>query len=172
MIMGRTKGATDIPPRKKAQILAKKNSRQFSRIEIAADAGVAVRTVQNITNESVSLEVLQMAEEYERDLLTYAKANAMKAHKRTFDTIDELNAKDAAVVAEKNFNMAQIIQNKPTVIAQSSPEELARQMFAYLMKELKNELENGEITPEDAAEEVYEHYPEARELKLLGDSSV
>ncbi len=119
MIMGRTKGATDIPPRKKALILAKKNSRQFSRIEIAADAGVAVRTVQNITNESVSLEVLQMAEEYERDFLTYARANAMKAQMQTFKKIDELNAKDAATVAEKNFNMAQIIQNKPTQIVGS-----------------------------------------------------
>ncbi len=62
--------------------------------------------------------------------------------------------------------MVQIIQNKPTIITQSSPEELARQLFAYLLKKIPN------ITEEKAAEAVYKHYPEVRELKLLGDSNV
>ncbi len=92
----------------------------------------------------------------------------MKAHKRTFDTIDELNAKDAAVVAEKNFNMSQIIQNRPTVINRDTPETLARALFNYLLEKLADD----GITPELAAEAVYKHYPEAREIKLLGDRSV
>ncbi len=87
----------------------------------------------------------------------------MKAAQRTFDPIDELPANKAKTVAEKNFNMSQVIQSKATQITYNSPEDLARQLFAYLLREMPY------IAPEKAEEFVRELYPEAKELKLLGD---
>jgi len=54
-----------------------------------------------------------MASEYEREILTYAQATTMKASIHTFNTIDELTADKAAVVMEKSFKIAQILQNRP-----------------------------------------------------------
>jgi DNA-binding XRE family transcriptional regulator len=110
--MARTKGASDIPPRKKARILAKKNTQQYTRSELAKEFNVSEITIAKLNQNSVTPEVRKMAEKYQRDFITYAEAIAMKAQIQTFERLDELSADRAILVAEKNFNLAQILLSR------------------------------------------------------------
>jgi len=110
--MARTKGASDIPPRKKARILAKKNTQQYTRSELAKEFNVSEITIAKLNQNSVTAEVRKMAEKYQRDFITYAEAIAMKAQIQTFERLDELSADRAILVAEKNFNLAQILLSR------------------------------------------------------------
>ena len=110
--MARTKGASDIPPRKKARILAKKNTRVYTRSELAKEFNVSEITIAKLNQNSVTAEVRKMAEKYQRDFITYAEAIAMKAQIQTFERLDELSADRAILVAEKNFNLAQILLSR------------------------------------------------------------
>ena len=101
-----------------------------------------------------------MSRSYEGDFLTYAKANALKAARRTYEMIDELTADKAAVVAEKNFNMVQILQNRPTAITQTQ-DEIAVKFFYYLKSRVDWDLET-------IIEAVKIDYPNF-EPKMLGD---
>ncbi len=55
-----------------------------------------------------------MAQELERKFIQFVKATAMKAQQQTFDTIDELSADKAAMVAEKNFKIVERYRNRST----------------------------------------------------------
>jgi predicted transcriptional regulator len=161
--MARTKGASDIPPRKKARILAKKNTQQYTRSELAKEFNVSEITIAKLNQNSVTPEVRKMAEKYQRDFITYAQAIAMKAQQRTFDTINELNAKDAAIVAEKNFKMVQIIQNRPTqIINEPTDEEIAKELLWRLVN-------NRQWSKKEALEEIKQAYPDVDTTKLLTD---
>ena len=104
-----------------------------------------------------------MASVYERKILTYAQAIAMKAQQRTFDTINELKAKDAAIVAEKNFKMVQIIQNRPTqIINEPTDEEIAKELLWRLVN-------NRQWSKKEALEEIKQAYPDVDTTKLLTD---
>jgi len=162
--MPRTKGASEIPPRKRARILAKKNTNQYNRSEIALSEKVSLPTVDNITMDTVSPQVRKMADKYTRDFVTYADANAMKAQIRTFNTIDELTADKAAGVAEKNFNMAQISRNLPTQITNKlTDEDLARELLFRLVN-------NRGWTQEKAEAGIKMRFPDF-DLKLLNESN-
>lgn len=168
--MPRTKGATDIPKRKKARILAKKNVQELTVIEIAAQEGVCRNSVIAIKPETVSADVLAMAQKYERDFILYAEANALKAQKRTFDTIGELSADKAAIVAEKNFNMSRLWRNQPTSIVQTQESKIEH--YATLTRKIANELG---ITVEETFQVVIEDIPsefvEGVRGRLLGDGN-
>ncbi len=110
--MPKAKGTTDIPKRKRAQILADKNTQLSTPSAIAAKYNVSRSTVHKITDKKVTADVLAMASEYEREILTYAQATTMKASIQTFNTIDELTADKAAVIMEKSFRIAQILHNR------------------------------------------------------------
>ena len=110
--MPKSKGTTDIPKRIKAQILADKNAQLSTPSAIAAKYNVSRSTVHKITDLSVTADVLAIASEYEREILTYAQATTIKASIQTFNTIDELTADKAAVVMEKSFRIAQILHNR------------------------------------------------------------
>lgn len=132
--MARTKGTKDIPKRKKAQILAEKNLGLSSQADIAKKHGVHFTTVSKITEESVPPAVLEMSKRYLAQYRIYAEANAMKAQIQAFDTMHELNAKDATAVAEKNFNMIQALDNAATTnYSQMSDEELAKGIYKSLL---------------------------------------
>ena len=161
--MPKAKGTMDIPKRKRAQILAEKNTQLSTPSAIAAKYNVSRSTVHKITDRSVSGEVLAMASVYERKILTYTQAIAMKAQQRTFDTINELNAKDAAIVAEKNFKMVQIIQNRPTqIINEPTDEEIAKELFWRLVN-------NRQWSEEKALEGIKQAYPDVDTSKFLTD---
>ena len=161
--MARTKGASDIPPRKKARILAKKNTQQYTRSELAKEFNVSEITIAKLNQNSVTAEVRKMAEKYQRDFITYAQAIAMKAQQRTFDTINELNAKDATIVAEKNFKMVQILQNRPTqIINEPTDEEIAKELLWRLVN-------NRQWSKKEALEEIKQAYPDVDTTKLLTD---
>ena len=161
--MARTKGASDIPPRKKARILAKKNTQQYTRSELAKEFNVSEITIAKLNQNSVTPEVRKMAEKYQRDFITYAQAIAMKAQQRTFDTLNELNAKDATIVAEKNFKMVQIIQNRPTqIINEPTDEEIAKELLWRLVN-------NRQWSKKEALEEIKQAYPDVDTAKLLID---
>lgn len=156
--MPRIKGTKDIPKAKKARILAKKNTQLATQVSIARDEKVSKSVVSRITESSVPPDVLQLSKKYELQYATYAEANAMKAQQRAFDTIHELNAKDATIVAEKNFNMAQALRgssgtNSPSV------EQIALRFLSLL-------IEKG-ITEQRAQIITQNKYPD---VKLLTEA--
>ncbi len=170
--MARTKGAKDIPPRKKARILAKKNTKEYDRSEIAASEGVSLATVDKITVASVPPAVLDMSRRYQRDFETYAQANAMKAAMRVFETVDELPADKAVVVQEKNFNIAQAVKGAAGT-NQNSPDELARAMFNFFVERMIRdgmEQKERELRLEKIVQHVREKYP-AFEVKQLEEGN-
>lgn len=110
--MARKKGAKDITPRKKARILALKNVQELTAMEIARQEGVCRNSVIAVRLDNVSPEVIRMAEEYERDLIIYARATALKAQKLAYERLDELNALQSTVVAEKNLKILHNYESK------------------------------------------------------------
>ena len=134
--MSRTIGAVSVPTRKKARIIAKKKSGLFATSEIAVQENISERTVQRIVVEPISVEVKRMADEYELHFITYNKANAYKAQQQAFNTINELNAKDATIVAEKNFNMIQAANNAPTTKSSGSPNDNAIALIPQIFRTL------------------------------------
>ena len=116
--MSRTKGAKDLSKIDKAQIIAQKNASICPKEKIAENFGVSVSTVTHLSLANVPDDVAELAEAFETALIQYAKANALKAAKRTFDTIHELPADKAAMVQEKNYNMVRLHYNQPTEIVQ------------------------------------------------------
>lgn len=165
--MSRTKGAGRIPPRSKAKMLAQKNTGLYSNQAIAKTAQVALTTVEHLTDETVSPAVRAMARKMERDFITYAEANALKAQQRTFDMIDHLSADKAAVVAEKNFNMARLWRHQPTSIVQTQQSKIEH--YVSLTRKISNELG---ITVEETFSVVIEDIPtefiDEVERRLLG----
>ena len=161
--MARTKGASDIPPRKKARILAKKNTQQYTRSELAKEFNVSEITIAKLNQNSVTAEVRKMAEKYTRDFITYAEAIAMRAQQLVFNKLPELNAKDLTRVAEKNFNMSQIYHNRPKqIVDQPTDEEFAKELLWRLVN-------NQQWSKEEALEEIKEAYPDIDTTKLLTD---
>lgn len=159
--MPRKKGDKDIPKTKKAVILARKNANLSTVTAIAKEEGVSESAVRKITVSSVPPEVALMSREFETQFIEYAQANAMRAQKTAFDKIHELNAKDATIVAEKNFNMSQVYHNRPTQITGTVSElEKARQLFKRLI-----EFRGWE--KEKAIAGIKEVFPDVDEAKLL-----
>lgn len=120
--MARTQGTVNLDDKKRAVILAKKNVQLSTHGVIARQEKVSRNTVVNITNEAVPPDVLELAKKYEKQFLAYAEANALKAMRRTYATIDDLTADKSAAVAEKMFNISQVSRNKPTAILQMQNE--------------------------------------------------
>ncbi len=93
----------------------------------------------------------------------YLRLLNTQAQQRTFDTIDELNAKDATIVAEKNFKMVQILQNRSTQITnEPTDEEIAKELFWRLVN-------NRQWSEEKALEGIKQAYPDVDTAKFLTD---
>lgn len=132
--MARTKGAKDIPKRKRAQILAKKNTDLYPNSQLAKENGVSVEAIKKITNQSVQPDVLEMSRKYLTKYLTYAEATAMKAQIRTFESVGELSADKAQKVAETAFNISETIKRTNTNSWQAKPPlERALELVQHLL---------------------------------------
>lgn len=166
--MPRSKGAKVLSKVDKAQIIAQKNAALCPRSEIAENFGVSVSTVTHLSL-TVPDDVAELATAFETALIRYAKANALKAARRTFDAIDDLPADKAAIVQEKNYNMVRLHQNQPTGITkqQQDPVQL------YVAK-VRRVVDRTDASVEQAVEVgvsggyIPEEYKEAVLRALIG----
>lgn len=166
--MARTTGSKDIPKRKRALILAEKNTQQYNRSEIAHRHGISTSTIDKISNDTVPEELRQMAARYESDFLTIAQANAVKSGLHTFNKIGELSADKAASVMEKNFGVAQVLQNRPTAINanhQDTPEYWIRAIPVWI-KEIKSKQTPPDYEP-PTREEIEMFYNRGCQLDYI-----
>ena len=161
--MPRTKGAKDVKPAKKASILAKKMAQVSTIREIAAQEGVCKDIVRRVTPETVSPEVLEMAERFRSHFATYAEATAMKAVERTFEDVHNLPADKASKVAETQFNIARTIRGESTTKTQSLESKAAEQL-SYLLSSIPTLRD----APERAIDAVLEEFPTV-DRKLLAE---
>ena len=126
--MARTKGSRDISNETKAQILAKKNLRMETRDEIAETHGVCRDTVQRISEETVSLDIIQRAKEIEDSILTRIEKVRDKTLTKLEDAIDGDTIKPEALINAFStlYDKARVEGGQPTSHTGFSPEQVDR----------------------------------------------
>lgn len=126
--MAKTKGSRHLSDKTKAEILAEKNLRMATREEIADKYNVARDTVQKIQPETVSLEVVRMAEVIENDLrnrIEKVRDKALKALEHAIDA-DDIKKEALGSVFATLFDKARVESGQPTTHTGFSPEQVDR----------------------------------------------
>jgi hypothetical protein len=150
--MPRTKGSRDLSDKQKATILAEKNLRLSTRDEIADKHGVCRDTVQKITPENVSIQVLTEASKIEDELkkrIENVRDKALKSLEYAIET-DDIK-KEALVNAFATlYDKARVESGQPTSHTGFSPEQVDkfrsgfRNLLVNLFQHFKADEERSE----------------------------
>lgn len=160
--MARTKGSKDLSDREKAVILAEKNLRIGTREEIADTHGVCRDTVQKIHEDTVSLEVRQMAKNIESDIRKRIETVRDKALASLEHAIDTDDIKKEALVSAFStlYDKARVEGGQPTAHVGFSPEQVERfragfrNLLVNLFQHFKADEERTEPLPLEEADRL------------------
>lgn len=126
--MARKHGSRDLSDEQKATILAEKNLRLSTRDEIAENHSVCRDTVQRITPESVSIQVLDRAYQIENELKKRIEDVRDKALRSLEHAIESDDIKKEALVSAFStlYDKARVEAGQPTSHTGFSPEQVER----------------------------------------------
>lgn len=160
--MPRTKGSRDLSDEQKAVILAEKNLRLSTRDEIAEKHEVCRDTVQKITPESVSLDVVNRAYQIENELrkrIENVRDKALNSLEHAIEA-DEIK-KEALVNAFATlYDKARVEGGQPTAHTGFSPEQVERfregfrNLLVNLFQHFKADEERAEPLPHAEADRL------------------